>query len=103
MNKSTESGLDKIQPQKYSELTPTERRELRLKYIDSQSGKCFYCGEDLDKEPPKRITGKPIKWSFFPKNFLQYPVHLQHNHKTDMTEGAVHAYCNAVMWQYEGR
>ena len=22
---------------------------------------------------------------------------------TNMTEGAVHAYCNAVLWQYEGR
>jgi hypothetical protein len=39
----------------------------------------------------------------FPPNFLKYPVHLQHNHDTDMTEGAVHARCNAVMWQYHGR
>lgn len=34
---------------------------------------------------------------------LRYPVHLQHNHDTGMTEGAVHARCNAVMWQYLGR
>lgn len=37
------------------------------------------------------------------KNFLQHPIHLQHNHTTGMTEGAVHNYCNAVMWQYEHR
>jgi len=30
-------------------------------------------------------------------------MHLHHNHETDMTEGAVHAYCNAVLWQYEGK
>jgi hypothetical protein len=30
-------------------------------------------------------------------------IHLQHCHKTNMTEGAVHAYCNAVLWQYEGK
>ena len=34
---------------------------------------------------------------------LAHPIHLQHNHSTDMTEGAVHAYCNCVLWQYEGR
>lgn len=28
---------------------------------------------------------------------------LMVDHKTGMTEGAVHNYCNAVMWQYENR
>ena len=87
--------------QKYSELTMTDKRLLREKYIELQGGKCFYCHEELSKEPPKTITDKQINWKLFPENFLKYPVHLQHNHKTDMTEGAVHAYCNAVMWQYE--
>ena len=44
-----------------------------------------------------------INWKLFPKFFLVHPIHLQHNHETNMTEGAVHAYCNAVMWQYESR
>ncbi len=91
-----------VETKEYSKLTPSERRELRLAYISAQNNKCFYCGESLSEEPPKRITDKPIKWSLFPDNFLKYPIHLQHNHQTDMTEGAVHAYCNAVMWQYEG-
>jgi hypothetical protein len=34
---------------------------------------------------------------------LLHPVHLQHSHVTGLTEGAVHAFCNAVLWQYEGR
>ena len=46
---------------------------------------------------------KKINWKLFPPFFLRFPIHLQHNHDTNMTEGAVHAYCNAVMWQYEGR
>lgn len=44
-----------------------------------------------------------VDWSLFPVGFLNSPIHLQHCHKTDMTEGAVHAMCNAVMWVYEGR
>ena len=49
------------------------------------------------------ITNKYIDWDLFPENFLKAPIHLQHNHNTGMTEGAVHNYCNAVMWQYEHR
>lgn len=87
----------------YSELTWDERRKLREEYVKFQNGKCFYCRESLDDEPPKRITNKKINWDLFPENFLRYPIHLQHDHDTDETEGAVHAYCNAVMWQYEHR
>lgn len=90
-------------PSKYSKLSPEERRSVREQYVKLQSGKCFYCEEDLAKPAPKRITDKKIDWALFPPNFLQYPIHLQHDHNTDMTEGAVHNYCNAVMWQYEGR
>lgn len=88
---------------KYSKLTINERRKVRIDYILKQENKCFYCKEDLGKEPPKSVTDKEIDWGLFPPNFLEYPIHLQHNHETDETEGAVHAYCNAVMWQYEGR
>jgi hypothetical protein len=90
-------------PVDYTQLTWQERKEAREQYIKEQEGKCMFCGEGLDKEPPKRITKKEINWALFPDNFLKYPVHLQHNHKTGMTEGAVHSYCNAVMWQYKGR
>jgi hypothetical protein len=90
-------------PTDYTKLLPKQRREVRLQYIEAQSNKCMYCGESLDEVAPERITNKPINWRLFPEGFLINPVHLQHCHKTNMTEGAVHAYCNAVLWQYEGR
>lgn len=90
-------------PIDYTTLTMSERREVRLQYIKEQNNKCMWCNNKLDDEPPKEILAHPINWSLFPPNFLKYPIHLQHCHKTGMTEGAVHAYCNAYMWQYEGR
>lgn len=92
-------------PTDYTKLTPQRRRSVRLQYIKLQKGKCMYCNCLLELHPPKRITEKEINWDLFPggRKFLNHPVHLQHNHDTDMTEGAVHAYCNAIMWQYEGR
>ena len=90
-------------PVDYTSLTPSQRRQVRHEYIRIQDNKCMYCKESLDKEPAKEIIGKPVNWKLFPDNFTKYPVHLQHCHKTRMTEGAVHMRCNAVMWQYEGR
>ena len=90
-------------PIDYTSLHWTDRKNVREQYIAEQKGKCFYCGYDLSKEPPYEIKNKNIDWNLFPPNFLKYPIHLQHDHYTGMTEGAVHAYCNAVMWQYEGR
>lgn len=90
-------------PVDYTHLTFQERREVRMQYIEEQNGLCMYCKGSIYEEPPKEITDKEINWKLFPKDFLKYPIHLQHNHGTDMTEGAVHAYCNAVLWQYEGR
>jgi hypothetical protein len=90
-------------PVKYSQLSIEEKRFVREMYKKIQGNKCFYCKESLDILPPESITKKKIDWSLFPPNFLKYPIHLQHNHVTDLTEGAVHAYCNAVLWQYEGR
>jgi len=92
-----------ILPKDYTKLSTQERRILREQYVEQQDGNCLYCGCELSSAPPKSITGKEIDWSLFPENFLRYPVHLQHDHVTGITEGAVHAYCNAVMWQYEGK
>jgi hypothetical protein len=92
-----------IEAKDYNKLTFQERRELREQYIEQQDGKCIYCGGELNNQPPKNITDKQINWSLFPENFLKYPVHMQHDHVSGLTEGAVHAYCNAVMWQYEGK
>lgn len=90
-------------PVDYNKLRWTERREVREQYIKEQQWKCAHCGHSLKESAPKEITDMKINWSLFPENFLQYPIHLQHNHTTGMTEGAVHNYCNAVMWQYLNR
>ena len=90
-------------PTLYKDLTSWERREVRNEYVRLQNNNCFFCKQSLSTEPPKKVLNKEINWKLFPKNFLKYPVHLQHCHKTGWTEGAVHAYCNAVMWQYYGR
>jgi len=90
-------------PIDYNSIPYNEKWKVREQYIKEQGGLCFYCGNDLTKLPNKNITDKLINWDLFPKEFLKHPIHLQHCHKTGFTEGAVHAYCNAVMWQYENR
>lgn len=90
-------------PTNYTKLSTMERKIVREQYVKDQKGKCYFCKGDLDKPIPQEILNKKIDWSYFPKNFLAYPIHLQHNHDTGMTEGAVHNYCNAVMWQYYNR
>lgn len=92
-------------PTEYSKLDwkKGEKAIVREQYIIEQKGLCYYCNTPLKFGPPSIITDKDINWDLFPPNFLKYPIHLQHNHDTDMTEGAVHAYCNAVLWQYENK
>ena len=92
-----------ILPTDYTKLTQPQRREVRLQYIKEQNNLCMYCGTLLTEPPPIHITDKNINWNNFPTGFLDNPIHLQHLHTTGMTEGAVHAYCNAVMWQYDNR
>jgi len=90
-------------PTDYTKLRPNQRREVRMQYVEEQKGMCYYCGCSLNEHAPQQVRDIKITWKLFPKNFLQHPIHLQHNHDTGMTEGAVHNYCNAVMWEYEGR
>lgn len=90
-------------PVQYDSLTINEKRAVKDQYIKQQNNLCAFCGYLLTSEPPFSITSKDINWKLFPEQFLKYNVHLQHNHKTGLTEGVVHAYCNAVMWQYNGQ
>lgn len=90
-------------PVNYEKLHWSERKKVREQYILEQKGKCHFCSGSLDFPPPADVKEKPLSLQLFPKGFLDYPIHLQHCHKTGMTEGAVHAYCNGVMWQYHGR
>ena len=87
----------------YSKANARERRAVREQYVQEQNGLCYWCQQPLSGDPPQHIKNKKINWRLFPPNFLRYPVHLQHDHKTDLTEGAVHARCNAYMWQVHGR
>ena len=89
-------------PQKYSEIPYREKWKVRNAYVQKQCGECYYCGGKLTKEPPQKILDFDINWELFPEGFLKNPIHLHHDHNTDMTLGAVHAYCNAVLWQYYG-
>jgi len=90
-------------PVNYKKLEWNERKTIREQYIKLQDNKCYYCNGNLNEPAPIYIRNKPINWDLFPPNFLKHPIHLQHSHKTGLTEGAVHCYCNAVMWQYENR
>ncbi len=86
-------------PCDYTKMSWQEKRLARSIYIGMQGGKCYYCWNNLDDKPKK--TPK-INWKLFPPNFCKYPVHLHHSHVTGLTIGAVHAYCNAILWQYHG-
>ena len=89
-------------PIEYSKTHYSKRKQARLEYIKRQDGLCHYCKHALTEAPPKEITDKPLNVRLFPPHFLSYPIHLHHSHDTDLTIGAVHSYCNGVLWQYEG-
>ena len=86
-------------PVNYNVLDWKERRDVRNQYVSVQNGKCYHCQQPLTIRP---VQNRKIEWKAFPPNFLKNPIHLHHNHNTGMTIGAVHAYCNAVLWQYYG-
>lgn len=89
-------------PVNYEHLTQPERAKVRAQYVERQGGKCSHCAYDLNGDPSPEIARKAINWQRFPPKFLKWPIHLHHSHKTGMTIGAVHARCNAVLWQYHG-
>jgi len=87
-------------PVDYTKLSSYKRRKVRLQYEELQKGKCAHC-EGLLSEPSLQ-SNMEINLKLFPIGFLKHPVHLHHCHHTGMTIGAVHAHCNAVLWQYLG-
>jgi hypothetical protein len=86
-------------PINYEDTHWTIRKQAREEYIIQQDGLCYYCKEPLAGEP---LRTKKVKPHLYPKGFFDNPVHLHHNHNTGMTQGAVHAYCNAILWEYHG-
>lgn len=89
-------------PVNYEKTHYTKRKLVREEYIKIQNKKCYYCKSLLSEMPPAKIMNKRVKKSLFPKGFFSSPVHLHHSHDTGLTIGAVHNYCNAVLWQYHG-
>lgn len=89
-------------PTMYNALTIYERRVVREQYVEVQAGLCQHCKAPLSDAAPEHITRLAIDTTLFPSGFFSSPVHLHHDHKTGLTIGAVHAQCNAVLWQYHG-
>lgn len=89
-------------PVNYEACSPYERRLVREEYARIQNGLCSHCGESLNGPPSKEIIRHKVNTKLFPPNFFKWPIHLHHDHDTGMTKGAIHNYCNAVLWQYHG-
>lgn len=92
-----------IIPTDYTKLNAKQKKLVRELYIEEQDNLCVVCGESLSGSPRYDIVETKINYKLFPPGFLKNPIHLQHDHDTNMTEGAVHAKCNAVLWQYYGK
>lgn len=89
-------------PVKYADYSTYRRRLIREQYIKEQEGLCYCCENLLTEEPTLFIKEHEINVFLFPSGFFDYPIHLHHDHKTGMTIGAVHAQCNAYLFQYKG-
>jgi len=88
-------------PQNYTKLNSKSRKTIRETYIEEQKGLCHYCRAELSGQPQKLARAKVVHPGLYPAGFFDNPVHLHHCHETGMTIGAVHAHCNAVLWEYE--
>jgi hypothetical protein len=91
-----------MSPVNYNSLEQWERKLIREEYVRHQGGLCHFCKEPLSGSPSKEVSDKSINLKLFPPNFLEWAIHLHHDHDTGMTIGAIHARCNAVLWQYHG-
>lgn len=89
-------------PVNYNCIGISDRRVVREEYVSRQQGLCKFCGNSLSEDPSDYVLSFDVDRKLFPKNFFKWPVHLHHDHRTGMTIGAVHCYCNAVLWQYYG-
>ena len=89
-------------PVMYDALSISKKIRVRMEYICIQGGNCSYCKAPLSGPADDRVKCKPVNDRLFPSGFFKWPVHLHHDRKTGLTIGAVHNYCNAVLWQYHG-
>lgn len=90
-------------PAYYDNLTFYERRMVREEYILLQKGLCYYCNCTLDSDAPLSLRERfPLDQRRWGPEFLKHPIHLHHCHRSGLTLGATHAYCNAILAQYHG-
>lgn len=89
-----------VLPINYDDAHWAVRKQARIQYIDEQKGKCQHCGNMLNGQPTEDIMCTSINRLLFPKGFFKNPIHLHHDHNTGLTISAIHARCNAVLWQY---
>lgn len=89
-------------PIDYEEATQAERCKARVEYLKLQNGLCYHCKASLIGPAAPEVLKLRINRDLFPRGFFANPIHLHHSHETGMTLGIVHAYCNAVLWQYYG-
>ena len=89
-------------PINYDSTHFTIRKQTRLQYIEEQEGLCWYCGTKLDSIESEEVQQLTINKFLFPVSMFVYPIHLHHDRTTGLTIGAVHAKCNAILWQYHG-
>ena len=87
-------------PARYSRCSPGERVLVREEYEHRQGGICPFCLQPLVSDPPPVIQRLPVDKVRWPPEFFKHPVHLHHIHRTDLTVGAYHARCNAVLAAY---
>lgn len=93
-------SIEELRKLKYEEIEINNRRLVREACIKHQNGLCLHCGKSLTELPDENILNHSITVSLFPPKFFNYPVHLHHDHNSGCVIGAVHAYCNAVLWEY---
>jgi len=89
-------------PVNYDKTHYSKRKLVREEYVRLQAGVCCHCLRPLDGLPANAVTEMKVDKTLFPPNMFKNPVHLHHSHETGLTIGAIHAYCNAVLWQFYG-
>lgn len=87
-------------PVNYRKLKPHQKRAVREEYLRLQGGECCFCGASLSVKSPYEEDGTQVHRERYPPGFFDNPVHLHHDHITDLTIGAIHSYCNAVSFDY---
>jgi hypothetical protein len=84
----------------YHDTSIEVRRIVREEYMRRQKNMCLFCASPLTGPPGYQAMRVSVSVFLFPAGFFNNPIHLHHNHKDGMTLGAVHALCNAILWEH---